>query len=191
MRAGLRWIGVAMVPLIVGGMIWWGLRPSPEASAPAPAPLPSRHERCQPVPDVPPQPSFDGPVDAGDWEVSLAGARLARSLPGSHGSDPFEAEAGRRFVVVDLELRRRGRGGGEAGVRSSGVVVTCQDGMAITPWGWMIGSGFCALCGFDLGVEDAATRLTFALKVDEEWVGQPFEVRYLGAGPLRFQVPPA
>jgi hypothetical protein len=118
----------------------------------------------------------------------VAGARVARTLPATD-SGSYTAEAGRAFVVVDLDLRRRDAGRGEAIVRSSSVAVTCEDGMAVTPWGWRVESGFCALCSLDTGVRDRSARVSFALKLDERWVHQPFEVRYEGTGPLRFAVP--
>jgi hypothetical protein len=181
-------MGVALVPLVVGTLVWWGLRPPSESSAGAPAPLPSNHQRCEPLADATPGSEALGPIEAKAWNVSVARARVVPSVPANDGGE-YRAESGRTFVVVDLDFRRRGSGGKEASVRSDDVAVTCADGMTMTPWGWEVDGGFCPQCTFELGVEDRATTLSFVLKLDQEWVDQAFEVRYAGAGPLRFVAP--
>jgi hypothetical protein len=188
MRRVSRWAGLAAVPLVVGGLVWWGLQ-APQESA-APRPLARDHQRCQPIAGASSTTPERGPVAAGPWQVSVAGASVTRSLPATE-SGSYRAEPGRAFLVVDLELRREQGDRGEVEVRSASVLVTCQDGMAITPWGWQVEGGFCALCTLNIGVQAPTTRISFALKLDEGWVHQPFEIRYDGAGPLRVVVPAA
>jgi hypothetical protein len=187
-RSVSKWMGVALVPVVVGTLVWWGLRPPPESSAGAPAPLPSNHQRCELLPGATPGPEVLGPIAAKAWDISVARVRVAPSIPANDGGE-YRAEPDRAFVVVDLDLRRRGSGRGEAAIKSDDVAVTCADGMTMTPWGWEVEGGFCPQCSFELGVEDRATTLAFVLKLEQDWVDQAFEVRYAGAGPLRF-VPP-
>jgi len=183
----MKWLGVLLVPVVVGGLVWWGLR-SP-AQEPASAALPSGHQLCEPLPGATPDASPLTGIDTGPWSITFADAHVIRSLPGNDGAG-FQSEKGQSFVVFDFEFRRRDDvGRATAKISSSSMSVTCQDGNLITPWGWLIEGGYCLQCRFDLGVEDRATRMTFALQLDDPWVHQPFEVRYAGIGPIVVQAP--
>lgn len=182
-----KWLGVILVPVVVGGLVWWGLRPP--AREPASAALPSGHKTCEPLPGATPDASPLDRIDTGPWSITFAGAHVERSLPGNDG-DGFQAEKEQSFLVVDLDFQRRSDiGRATAKISSNSISVTCQDGTIITPWGWLLEGGYCLECRFDLGVEDRTTRMTFALQLDDPWVHQPFEVSYAGIGPIRVQAP--
>jgi hypothetical protein len=182
-----KWLGVVLVPVVVGGLVWWGLRgPSQE---PAAAALPSGHQVCEPLAGATPDASPLDSLDTGRWSITLGGTHIARSLPGNDG-DGFDADDGESFVVIDLDFRRVDETGkAEAKVSSGALSVTCQDGNPLTPWGWLLEGGYCPFCRFDLGIRDRTTRMTFALQLKSAWIHQPFEVRYAGVGPILVRVP--
>jgi hypothetical protein len=185
-----RWGPLAILVVVLGGVAWVAFGPkSGTAPRTAAAATPSGHQRCQPLRGAGSGSNPASTITAADWTIEVAGVRVASSIPHAGDAGEYRAEPGRRYVVVDLAFRRRAAASKEASISSSAVSVTCQDGMTVTPSGWKIGTGFCVVCGFDMAVDAPTSQLTFALKLDEAFLDQPFELRYEGAGPIRFTIP--
>jgi hypothetical protein len=185
-----RWGPLAILVVVLGGLAWVAFRPK---SGPAPttgvAATPSGHERCQPLSGAGPGSSPGSTITTADWVLHVASVQVQASIPHQDDDGEYRAEAGRTYVVVDLTFHRRASASKDASISSSAVSVACQDGMTISPSAWKIDKGFCVVCGFDLAVDSPTADLAFALKLDEEFLDQPFQLRYEGAGPIRFTIP--
>jgi hypothetical protein len=161
---------IAIVLLAGAGGAFWILRSHP-------APKAAPHQPCEPLGSSGPSSAPVGPLDTGDWLVTVSSVHVASTLPNDKGVESFQLPANLVYMVVDADLRNS-HPGKEAELSSSMFALVCEDGTVNTPDGLDQGKGFCEVCSFDLGLSDESLSWSFAFKIDQGWTDQAFRFTY-------------
>jgi hypothetical protein len=173
------WVAIVVIGAMAGASIWW-LHRSRSAA-------PQERVACQPLHETNAPPSTGPAVRTSDWVVSIASARAVYEVP-AEGGGRYHAAPGEVFIRVEVSFRNL-HAGHEAPLSTGAVTLTCEDGTKRVPDGLRIRPrGFCRVCAVDLGTEDREVDWGFIYRMDRDFVGQPYGLRYANSDPITFAV---